>query len=190
MRYQAIIFSILILAGLVSCVSMKERKSEKFYLQNRETIKSILSTYDSLYAYIPFNIGFSDRGFTKVGMDIITDTVRYAITNLQSVELFRRTIQGFHFDSARIRGLYEDLYSIKCIWLGKADFYFRGNRELLTYLSFKSVASGNPFLDRKYYTLVFFEPGLIQEEMYEKIASAGFKRIDTDIYFGILGKFR
>lgn len=190
MRNLTIPFTLLIIAASSSCVSMKEKKSEKFYLQNQIPIQRILKSYDSLYAQTPFNIGFSDRGYTKVGMDIITDTVRYAVTNLQSTELFRQTVMGFHFDSARIRSLYYDLYNIKCIWLGKADFYVTGKQEMLTYLSFRSVAAGNPFLDRKYYTLVFFEPGFLREEMNDQLRKAGLKKIDRDVYFAILGKFR
>lgn len=185
-KYSAFI----ILTLCCSCATLKEKKSGEFYLQNQNAIKRIILNYDSLYAHIPFNIGFSDRGYTKVGMDIITDTVRYAVTNLQSEELFKRTIEGFHFDPTRIRALYTDLFSIKCIWLGKADYYHQGQRRLLTYLSFRSVAAGNPFLDRKYYTLLFFEPGFLKEEMNDRLSKTGFKKIDTDVYFSILGRFR
>jgi hypothetical protein len=123
-------------------------------------------------------------------MDIITDTVRYALDNQQSMQLFREAIYAFEYDTVAIRKMYRKMYDIKCIWIGTADFYHKGKREDVIFLSFRSVRFGNPFLDRKYYTLVIFDPNFINAETDRLIREAGYKNVRNEIYFNIVEKFR
>jgi hypothetical protein len=173
-----------------SCIASRERKSGKYYVQHEAEIQQMLSLYRQLYRHQPFTIGFSNRDFRYVGVDIITDTVRYAINNEESLELFREAITGFHYDTSALFTLYRKMYAIKCIWMGTADLFYDGREEIATFLSFRSVLLGNPFLDRKYYNLVIFDPAFINPRTDSLIRQQGFTRIKDEVYFKIMGRFR
>ncbi|MGL6269191.1 MAG: hypothetical protein ACRC2O_14765 [Chitinophagaceae bacterium] len=182
----------LLILGIIlhSCVSTKEKKSSKYYFENENAIQEILKVYKELYRHQPFSLGFSDRSFDHIAMDIITDTVRYALHNEQNMDRFREAIYTFKYDTVALRKMYYKMFDIKCIWLGTADFYYREKKEEIVFLSFRSVRFGNPFLDRKYYNLVLFDPLFINEETNKLIEAAGFKKVKNEIYFKIMGKFR
>jgi hypothetical protein len=173
-----------------SCAASKEKKTGKYYYENEKDIQEIISLYKGLYNHQPFSLGFSDRSYEHVGMDIITDTVRYAIDNLQSMDIFREAVYLFNYDTVSIRKLYKKMYDIKCIWVGTTDTYYKGKKENVIFLTFRSVRFGNPFLDRKYYSLVIFDPKFINEETDRIIREDGFKKVKNEIYFKIGEKFR
>jgi hypothetical protein len=174
----------------ISCSVSKEKKSAKYYFENEKKIQEILALYKGLYRQQPFSLGFSDRSYEHIGMDIITDTVRYALHNEQNMDLFREAVYGFKYDTIALRQMYIKMYDIKCIWVGTADFYYEGKQEEIVFMSFRSVRFGNPFLDRKFYNLVLFDPALMNENNRKLIEAAGFKKIENEIYFKIMGKFR
>ncbi|MFX8516206.1 hypothetical protein ABTM14_19780, partial [Acinetobacter baumannii] len=63
-----------------SCVA-PQRKSEKYYYENENAIKRVVAQYDSLYKTKPLSIGFSDRSFKYITIEVETDTIRYAFNN-------------------------------------------------------------------------------------------------------------
>jgi hypothetical protein len=179
------------MAALFSaCAASKEKKTDKYYFEHEQEIQEIISLYKSLYKHQPFSLGFSDRSYEHIGMDIITDTVRYAIDNLQSMQIFREAVYAFEYDTVAIRNLYRKMYDIKCIWVGTTDIYYKGEKEDVIFLTFRSVRFGNPFLDRKYYTLVIFDPRFINAETDRLIREVGYKNVKNEIYFSIVEKFR
>lgn len=190
MKHTLTILILLCLFAFGSCVSMKEKKSAKYYFQHEKKINEILGNYTELYKIQPFNLGFSDRDYSHIGMDIITDTIRYAITNELRSNVIKEAIRAFGYDTLKMRKLYTDMYDVRSIWLGRDDIYHQGQRFLVTYLSFRSVAFGSPFLDRKYYTLVFFNPSDLDHDIKAELAKQGLKNVRGHIYFGIMEKFR
>jgi hypothetical protein len=179
-----------IIVLLYSCAASREKKSAKYYFENEKSIQEILKLYKDQYRIQPFSLGFSDRSYDHIGVDIITDTVRYALHNRQNMDLFREAVYAFKYDTVALRKMYYKMFDIGCIWVGTADYYYKGKQEEVVFLSFRSVRFGNPFLDRKYYHLVLFDPRLINDETNKLIEDAGFKRVKNEIYFKIMGKFR
>jgi hypothetical protein len=173
-----------------SCAASKEKKTDKYYYENEKDILEIVSLYKGLFNHQPFSLGFSDRSYDHIGMDIITDTVRYAVDNLQSMDKFREAVYLFKYDTVSIRKLYLKMYAIRCIWVGTTEIFYKGQKEDVMYLTFRSVRFGSPFLDRKYYTLAIFDPRFINEETDRLIREAGYKKVKNEIYFNIIEKFR
>jgi hypothetical protein len=189
MRFHYTIL-VIVLVLLGGCVSMREKKSAKYYFEHEKKIEGVLNNYNDLYKTQPFNLGFSERDYSKIGIDILTDSIRYAMTNQQYSDAIRETVVAFGYDTARLRRLYTDLYEIRSIWLGKDEIFHKGGTSQVTYLSFRSVAGGNPFLDRKYYTLVIFDPVVLDEELRSTLIKQGFSPIKGNVYFKIMGRFR
>lgn len=189
MRFHYTIL-VLVLMLLGGCVSMREKKSAKYYFQHEKQIVNIVRSYNELYKTQPFNLGFSERDYSGIGMDIITDSIRYAITNKQFSDAVRDAVREFGYDTVKLRKLYSDLYKIRAIWLGKDEMYFRSRRFQVIYLSFRSVAGSNPFLDRKYYTLISIDPDGLDDELNVLLSKRGYSHIKGNVYFKIMGRFR
>ena len=128
--------------------------------------------------------------YSNIGMDIFTDTMRYAVTNQQLPDAIRKTARAFRYDTIKLRQLYTDLYGIQAIWIGKDKMYYQNRTSEVTFLSFRSVAGGNPFLDRKYYTLVMFDSALLNDEFNTILQRQRFNHIKDNVYFKIMGRFR
>jgi maltoporin len=173
---------------LASCTA--EKKSASYYHKHEKEINEIKRLYAKLYETQPFTAGFSDKSFKYEGIDIRTDTVRYAMDNSESKEMFFKAVYAFNYDTVMLRLLYNKMKNIKSIWIGKQDIYYKGKKEYVTYLSFKSVLIGNPMLDNKYYMLVFFDPEFINPETTKAIEKLGYKKITNVIYFNIASHFR
>jgi len=175
---------------LSSCVALKQKKSADYYYKNEKNIKEILKLYKGLYRTQSFPLGFRGRSFKHVGMGIKTDTVRYALNNELSQKTFLYAIHEFNYDTTNLLKLFVKMHEIKCIWLGTEQFYYKGKEEEVVFLSFRSVKFGNPFLDRKYYMLVLFDPAFITPETELAIIKHGYKKVKGQIYYTIAEKFR
>src|SRR5436190_1359450 len=141
-----------------------------------------LQLYEKLYKTQPFSLGFSDRSFKYVEMDVKTDTVRYAMDIAESKKTFFSVVERFRYDTVALGQLYRKMKEIKCIWLGKDNLYYMGKEETIVFLSFKSALNGNPFLDRKFYMLILFDPRFITPEMAREIEKNGYKKVKKNIY--------
>jgi hypothetical protein len=190
MKSQPFILLIWCTFLLGACASLKEKKSSKYYFQHEKKIGEILVNYDSLYKQQAFNLGFSERDYSRIGLDIITDTIRYALTNQQRSDAIKEAVRTFGYDTVKLRKLYTDLYDIRAIWLGRDHLYHKDQKSMVTYLSFRSVAVGNPFLDRKYYALVMLDPAALDDDLKNILARQGYTHIKDNIYFSIIGRFR
>jgi hypothetical protein len=175
---------------LTSCMASRKKKSADYYFKNEKSITDILKLYEELYSTQPFSLGFSDRSYKYVGMDIKTDTVRYAMEIEESEKAFFYAIGAFKYDTVDLRRLFVKMKEIKCIWLGKDNLFYKGREETVVFLSFRSVALGNPFLDRKYFMLMFFNPGFINSETTMEIEKHGYKKVNDHIYYTIAEAFR
>jgi hypothetical protein len=171
-------------------MTIRQKKSDAYYFKNEKSIQEILKLYDGLYQTQKLTLGFSDRGSKHVGFDIITDSIRYSLNNEESERVFYMAIDSFKYDTANLRRLYLDMYRIKCIWLGKEHFFYQGIEQEVVYLTFRSAKFGNPFLDRKYYALVIFDPGFINPETTRFIEKNGYKRVNDHVYYTITDSFR
>ena len=183
----AILGAWLILCG---CVSSREKKSARYYDEHEQEIREIRALYNRLYQHQPFNIGFSKRDFSYVGMDIITDTMRWALNNQFGLDDFKAAVEGFRYDTTALISLYQKLRKIECIWLGTDDMYFQGEAYPVVFLSFRSVRFGNPFLDRKYYTLLLLDPDRATPALDSVVLAAGFHPVRQKVYFKIMDRFR
>lgn len=188
MKWLILVLTVLTL--LWGCVSSREKKSARYYVEHEQEINEILAMYAQLYRHQPFNIGFSQKDYSYVGMDIITDTLRWALNSQEGMEAFREAVHQFHYDTVALASLYRKLQKIKCYWLGTDELYFHKQRYDIVFLSFGSVRFGNPFLDRKYYNLLFFDPKSISPGIDSMILGTGFSKVRENVYFKIMDRFR
>ena len=148
------------------------------------------SLYDSLYRQQPFSVGFTDKTFTYYVMEVTTDTLRYIYNTEKSEHQLYRTIERFKYDTAILKRLALRMKEIKCLWLDKSTFYLDEKKDTITFLSFKSVSIETPFVENKYYVLLFLHHPLDTPGLRAKVKKGDIVKVDELVYFGIANRFR
>ncbi|PWT70427.1 MAG: hypothetical protein C5B59_20630 [Bacteroidetes bacterium] len=166
------------------------RKSADYYFENKQTITEMRQLYEELYAHQPFSAGFSDKSFNYFVLEINTDTVRYIYNTENSWQQLYSAVVRFNYDTAKLKNLGEKMHAVKCLWLSKSYFYVDGERENVTFLSFRSVASNSKFVENKYFMLVFLPRPIATTFTIGRNRTGELVKIDSLVYFMIGSGFR
>jgi len=173
-----------------SCAMKVERKSASYYLKHKQEITDILNNYHALYNKQPFSCGFTDRSYKYFVMQIMTDTVRYIYnTELNKATLYK-AVKLVRYDTARLSLMMNQMKNIKLLWMDKTSFWVNEKEEIVTFLSFKSVAVEQPFTENKYYILLFTDQRLDIPELRERLKKGDLARIEDKVYFMIGNQYR
>jgi hypothetical protein len=182
------IFLLIMLVGMLSCTTA--RKGAEYYHENEKAINEAIANYDSLYAHQPLSVGFTDKSFKYFMMEVITDTVRYAYDSEKSEARLYETISKFSYDTSLLRKLSVKMRGIECLWLDKAFFYLDGKKETVTFLSFRSIPVNKPFVENKFYVLLFLPRPINELQVRARVKRGKIEKISDRVYFGITNRFR
>ena len=123
-------------------------------------------------------------------MEVTTDTLRYIYnTHINEQQLYE-TVKKFRYDTIMLKKLSNLMKSTKCLWLSKSSFYINEKRETVTYLSFKSAKTDRPFVENKYYILIFLPYPITSADIKAKINNGDLVKIDELVYFMIGNGYR
>lgn len=192
------LFSLLI-ATLLSC--SPRNISTRYYFQNEATLDRIEESYKRINAETPFNIGFSNRKFSTISLEIITDTLSYTYEFDMNEPRLTDTLLKYGMNAAGVTAIIRQMQSIRCAWINESDYYVDGKKHSLILMSVKPVALKRPFVYAKYYVLTYFpqpqyfdsEGRLLQKRKLNelrKINGEIFRRINSKVCYTISGRFR
>lgn len=181
---------ILLMVCLGACTASSKRKSADYYNENKAVIHQTLELYDNLYKHQPFGAGFTDKSFRYFLLEVTTDTLRYIYNTDNNEQRIYETINRFHYDTSQLKVLGQNLFDIKCLWLSKSSFYVNKQKETVTFLSFKSARNNKPFVENKYYILIFLPHPIKSLDVNERIRKGSLVKINDLVYFTIGSKFR
>lgn len=195
---QAILL-VLVTGFIFSC--SPKNISSKYYYQNEKVLDRIEESYKQLYREARFTIGFTDRRFNTVSVEIITDTLSYIYEFAVNDARLNDTLVKYHPNAARVAALIRQMQSIRCTWIRNLDYYVDEKKNSLIYMSIKPVALKAPFSYSKYYVLTYFQqPQHFDSEgqlldkrklrRLRKINGEIFKRINDKVCYTISGNFR
>jgi hypothetical protein len=176
----------------MSCASSSKstRKTAKYYKENKQAISELRELYEKLYLQHPFSAGFTDKSYKYYVMEVKTDTLRYIYNTEKNKQQVYQNITKFHYDTAMLRDLTFKMKETKCLWLSKSSFYVDEKRETVTFLSFKSASSNGPFVENKYYILIFLNHPITSPDIRARIKKGELVKIEELVYFTIGTKFR
>ena len=184
------VFLLFAATGLCACSFQSERKSEKYYIKYADAIEELKRDYEKLYRVQPFSFGFTDRSYKHYAMEVTTDTLRYVYNSEVSRSKMYETIQKFNYDTVILKRMSDRMKEIKCLWLTKPSFFLDGVKESITTLSFRSVSVEKPFVENKYYILIFPDREFQNEEVRARIKKGDIVKIKDGVYFMIGSTFR
>lgn len=165
-------------------------KYESFYRQHISSIDSLVGRFEEMYAQRPCSIGFTDLSFQHFSMEVYSDSVRYIYnTSLSNGEALHKAV-GFQYDSVQLTDLAMHLYRLKGLWIGKTSFYINGEKESVTFLSFRQVNKGKLFAQAQYVILLF--PGKNIEGLAQsrRVQNGTLRQIGNHVFITIGNGFR
>jgi len=184
---------------LISC--SPRNISTRYYFQNEATLDTIEESYKRINAETPFNIGFSDRRFSTISLEILTDTLSYVYEFRMNEPRLADTLRRYKINAPAVTEIIRQMQSIRCAWINEADYYVDEKKHSLILMSIKPVALKRPFSYAKYYVLTYFpqpqyfdsEGRLLQKRKLNelrKINGEIFRRINNKVCYTISGRFR
>jgi predicted transcriptional regulator len=198
-KTSTILLLIVITGFLFSC--SPKNISTRYYFQNEATLDTIEESYKRFNAETPFNIGFSDRRFSTISLEILTDTMSYVYEFSIHESRLSDTLKRYKINAAGVTEIIRQMQSIRCAWINESDYYVDGKKHSLILMSIKPVALKRPFVYAKYYVLTYFpqpqyfdsEGRLLQKRKLNelrKINGEIFRRINNKVCYTISGRFR
>jgi hypothetical protein len=178
------------LTAFFSCAAGSKRKSAEYYTENKKAINQLRNLYEELYHHQPFSAGFTDKSLAYYVMEITTDTVRYIYNSEKNRDQLYETIEKFQYDTSLLRLFSQKMKEVKCLWLSKSSFYVNERWETVTFFSFKAASSDRPFVENKYYILIFPGSPLSNEKIAGKVEKGSLVKIENMVYFTISSRYR
>lgn len=189
-----------LLTGLFFSCSPKNI-STKYYYENEKVLDRIEESYKALYPTGPFNVGFTDRDFKTVSLEIIKDTLSYIYEFRINEARLSDTLAAYNLNADKIVTLIRQMHDIRCTWISYSDYYVDEKKQTMILMSIKPVALKSLFSYSKYYVLTYFpQPQYFDNEgrlldkrklrRLRKINGEVFKRINSKVCYAVTGHFR
>ena len=198
--FKHIIIFLLVAQLLTSC-AVSSKFPVSYYKDNENDIVAMETAYTSIAASRPISIGFTDKAFRHVLVEMKTDTVRYVYEfNIADPSLFD-SLHHYGYDTAATFQLMQYMKKTQCTWINTLDYYTSGRKRLLTFMSIRHKSLSVPFSSEKYFILTFYkqpqyydENGILLDRRNlrraRKVNNEIFKRINDRVCYTISAKFR
>jgi hypothetical protein len=172
-----------------------------YYRRHRSTLDGIEETYRQARDVKPFSIEFTDRSFTRVSLELITDTLTYIYEFSVGEPRLTDTLIKYGYDPAPIGRTIQTMRSVRCAWIDNLDYYTENVRHSLVYISLWPRPLSTPFSNKQYYILAYFQqPQYFDSQgrllagrrgrRIRKINAEIFHRINDKVCYTISDRFR
>lgn len=193
------ITSLLLISTFVSC-SYSRKFTETYYKENEEVLQSIMKRYKELYEKHPFSVEIKDKDFQQIGLEIITDTVKYVYSFDHEPSLID-TLEKYKFDVKAVSRLINDMQRVHCTWITNLDYYENGQEKYLVFISMRHRKLKAFLKPEKYFTLAFFDTRRTYDEKGRlldridrkkifKINGGVFRKLTDRVCYSVAGNFR
>jgi hypothetical protein len=194
--------SIILISCLLLAVSCSTKIiSTNIYQEQKENLNNIESRYEKLNPVNPFSLAFTDKDFTIISLEMISDTLtRIYEFNINEKRL-ADTLIKYNYDTAGIYYLIRKMQEAKVTWINSFDYYVNDQPQQLIILSLKPVTIRYIFSPPKYIALAYFrtpqffdEKGRLLDSRHttqvRKIKGQVFYKITDRICYTITEKYR
>ena len=175
--------------------------STNIYQEQKEDLDNIERRYEKLNPTNHFSLAFTDKKFTIVSIEMITDTLTRIYEFNVNEQKLADTLLKFNYDTAGIYYLIRKMQQTKVTWINSFDYYVNDQPQQLIILSLKPVTIRYIFSPPKYVALAYFrttqffdEKGRLLDsrrtKQVRKIKGQVFYKITDRICYTITEKYR
>jgi len=195
------LFIILITYSLLTTSCSTKIISTNIYQEHKENLDNIERRYEKLNPTNHFSLAFTDKKFSIVSLEMITDTLTRIYEFNVTEKRLADTLVKFNYDTAGIYYLIKKMQQSKVTWINSFDYYVNDQPQQLIILSIKPVTIRYIFSPPKYVALAYFrtnqsfdEKGRLLDnrrtKQVRKIKDQVFYRITDRICYTITDKYR
>lgn len=197
---QHIMYLGLLIVIMSSC-SVSRSFPINYYKQHEKDIVGIEAVYSHIAQPRLLSLGFTNRQFSQVLIEMKTDSIRYIYEfNLNDPAMYDSLFK-YGYDTTATAYLLQYMKKANCTWVNKLDYYVAGQKRLLTFMSIRNRSLRAPFSPEKYFILTFYnqpqyydENGVLLDRRnlrrQRKINNEIFYRINEKVCYTISAKFR
>ena len=175
--------------------------STNYYYQNEKVLDSIEQSYKKLYQQKSFALGFTNKDFKMVSINIITDSLTYIYEFEVNEPRMTDTLIKYKMPAKGITDLINSMQSIHCTWINNLDYYVDEEKKSVIFISIRPIGLQAPLSYKKYYILTYFA----QKQYFDnkgrllanrkvrrlnKINGEVFKRINDRVCYTVSTTFR
>jgi len=176
----------LLTVAFPSCHPTK-KFTANYYKEHEASLLEIRQEYKKLYDQRPFSLEFRDRQFQKLGLEILTDSIKYIYNFDIRNNNLTDTLKKYHFDETGVTGLVKKMQAAQCTWITNLDYYENRERKQLVFISIrhKDLATNK---SEKYFTLAFFDnrqPFDEKQRLLDKTNRKNIRSINGEIFYRI-----
>ena len=195
------LFIILISYWLLTTSCSTKIISTNIYQEHKENLDNIERRYEKLNPTNHFSLAFTDKKFSIVSLEMITDTLTRIYEFNVTEKRLADTLVKFNYDTAGIYYLIKKMQQSKVTWINSFDYYVNDQPQQLIILSIKPVTIRYIFSPPKYVALAYFrtnqsfdEKGRLLDnrrtKQVRKIKDQVFYKITDRICYTITDKYR
>jgi len=192
---------ILIFCSLLTASCSTKIISTNIYQEQKENLDNIERRYEKLNPSNHFSLAFTDKKFTIVSLEMITDTLTRIYEFNVNEQRLTDTLLKYDYDTSGIYYLIRKMQQSKVTWINSFDYYVNDQPQQLIILSLKPVTIRYIFSPPKYVALAYFrttqffdEKGRLLDsrrtKQVRKIKGQVFYKITDRICYTITDKYR
>lgn len=130
--------------------------TSKYYFQHAAALDQIEETYKELYPKGPFTIGFNDKNYQIISLQILTDSLDYIYEFGVNEPRLADTLTKYKLDTTKVAQLILQMQAIRCTWIKTYEYYLDEKLKSLIFMSVKPRVFNTPLSYKKYYILTYF----------------------------------
>ncbi len=200
-RSLHIILAILLWATLQQGCSYSLEFTGNYYERNQPTLENIRDRYERLYSQQPFNLDLKNKELTRIGIELMTDTMKY-IYNFTLDDLsFVDTLVKYKLDVVEMSKLIRDMQTVQATWISKLDYFVNREQKYLIFMSVRHRKLKGLLKPERYFTLAFFSnPQLYDrrgrlldkddQKTHRRINGEIFRRLNDRLFYAVMDRYR
>lgn len=192
---------ILLFYSLLAASCSTKIISTNMYQEQKEDLDNIERRYEKLNPLNHFSLAFTDKKFSIVSLEMITDTLTRIYEFNVNEQRLTDTLLKYNFDTAGVFYLIRKMQQTKVTWINSFDYYVNDQPQQLIILSLKPVTIRYIFSPPKYIALAYFRTAQFFDEkgrlldgrrtkQLRKIKGQVFYKITDRICYTITDKYR
>jgi len=194
-------YFLLIIAAALLLFSCASTNMAKYYNDNKTVLDTLESQYKTQYSRSPFSIAFTDKDFKNVGIEILTDSIKYIYEFGYDEPRIKDTLVKYKLDPEGITDIIATMRNIKCIWINNLDYFVNGRLNYMVYMSIKAKTFNIPFTQKRYNILAYFsrpqyydDKGRLltgrRQKKIRKVNADVFKKITDKVCYTVSNLYR
>ena len=172
-----------------------------YYTKNRAKLELIQERYEKLYTRQPFQLDLKDRELTRIGIELLTDSIKYIYNFTLTDRSFIDTLDKYNLDIKEMSLLISDMQEVQATWISKLDYFQNRERKYLVFLSVRHRKLHSLLKPERYFTLAFFN----NDQSYDKkgrlldkddqkrhrlINGEIFHRLNNKLFYAVMDRYR